>query len=237
MPPRPLACFAQPLFCPSPSRFLPSASANIHARMPGIGDGEFYVCDLISRAEPRAITQGAGSCGNLRLAADGSGVVYLASHSTALSTSATPSSSSSSSQGAALALWWVPWDGATPPAQVSPPGVQIADFGWAPSASVPEPSRNSGSSDREGASRPSADDLAASLRLWVTVVRGARACTWLIDLASSITAQFDLPVLGEAVTWVPEAGSDGDGVQWRCLYATETVDRPLSLWHAGAQSL
>ena len=40
----------------------------------GGGEGEFYVCDVGGRAEPRAITEGAGRCGRLTIAPDGTGV-------------------------------------------------------------------------------------------------------------------------------------------------------------------
>ena len=86
------------------------------------GEGEFYVCDFGGRAEPRAITEGAGRCGRLRIAPDGTGVAYLATHGS----------------GTCLGLWWVPWEGGVPPQPLTPPHAPILHFGWAPSEEVDE---------------------------------------------------------------------------------------------------
>ena len=179
------------------------------------GEGEFYVCDFGGRAEPRAITEGAGRCGRLRIAPDGTGVAYLATHGS----------------GTCLGLWWVPWEGGVPPQPLTPPHAPILHFGWAPSEEVDEPADKKPKEPRTREDEESGSESEASLeplsglRLWVSTQRGLQVQTSLTDLIGTALAFLDMPVCGPAVAWM----DDGRRVQ-----VTETLHHYPSLWDGGA---
>ena len=89
------------------------------------GAGEFYVTELAPRAEPRPVTEGAGRCGAVSMAPDGSGVVYLANYSSDVAPPADDVDDD-------MALWWAPFESGVSPLQLSTPRARILAFWWAP---------------------------------------------------------------------------------------------------------
>ena len=191
--------------------------------------GEFFVCEmggagLHSAHTPRAITEGAGRCGTLAIAPDGSGVAYVADHERA-----------PLEAGGALALWYVPWAGGVPPLQLSPPQAPVLRFGWAPTDEAEEkpPVKTTGrrrhrddydSEEASGEEEEGEGDDAepeSAVRLWLTTARELHAHTLLLDTWGTILSQFELPVAAAAVAWL----DDG-----RRVLVTEGAARLPALW-------
>jgi len=179
------------------------------------GVGEFHVAELKPTAKPKPLTEGAGLCGPVLVAPDGSGVVYLANHIV-----------DGPSDGAdELALWWAPFEGGMPPLQLSPPRAAILDFGWAPAVEEEVEVERGEDDGEEDDDQPPETELVLALRLWVTLLRNDRAHTTLLDLHGTILGAFELPVSGAAVTWL----QDG-----RRVLVTESESWFPSLWDGAA---
>ncbi|KAL1521561.1 hypothetical protein AB1Y20_021220 [Prymnesium parvum] len=181
------------------------------------GVGEFHVIELAPGAKPAPVTEGAGTCGAALLAPDGSGVVYLANHA---AESAVDDGSVEE-----MALWWSAFEGGFPPLQLSPPGMRILDFGWAPAVEEELEPEEPGEDEEEYDERPREPEYGVVLRLWVTVQRGLRAHTHLVDLHGNLIGSFELPVSGNAVTWL----ADG-----RRVLVTESAEWFPALWDGAA---
>ena len=211
---------------------------------------EFFVAELRPSAEPRAVTQGAGSCGAIRLSPDGSAIAYLATHDTG----GAHGGGGTRVGGSLAALWWVPWEGGAPPVQLSPRGACVLDFGWVPAevgerdaaaAAAADGRRRGGGASGgggggrgggggdggsegsgEGGDSEEGDDAPPPLRLWMTLLRGLHALTWLVNTEGVLLSQLELPVaLGGAPLWLPNG---------RLVQLTESAQRPLTLWDGAA---
>ena len=184
--------------------------------------GDFFVVELVPNAQPTPVTQGAGRCGNIMFAPDGSGVVYLANYD-AVCTSDGPEMTSTCSTNPAdaeeMVLWWAPSERGVPPLQLSPPHARILNFGWAPPVEVEL--EDSGSEEEDAERGERGMETGPVMRLWVTFQRGERACTQLLDIYGTMLGSFELPVTGSAVAWL----RDG-----RRVMVTESESWFPSLW-------
>ena len=124
------------------------------------------------------------------MAPDGTGFLYLASHTAGGGGRSDPLD---------LALWWQVWEGGAPPVQLCIGGAsgRILAFGWAPSTEDEEYAVENAEGEEE-------TEVLPGLRVWVTVLRGGRPFTQLIDLQGAILGAFELAILADAVVWLED---------------------------------
>ena len=178
--------------------------------------GEFYASALDKKGglDAQPVTEGAERCVAIKMASDGTGFAYLASHSTG--------GHGFSSEPLDLSLWWQVWEGGAPPVQLCLGGIagRILAFGWAPPADDEEVATENENGEEE-------TEVLPGLRLWVTTLRNNKPFTQLIDLQGAILGAFELPILGDGVVWL----QDG-----RRVLITESSECFPSLWDGAALS-
>lgn len=124
-----------------------------------------------------------------------------------------------------MALWWAPCQGGLPPIQLTPPGVRVVHFGWAPSAEEEVDLESNGEEDEYEEEQYRQPEYVIAPRLWVTLQRGLAAQTHLADLHGNLLGCFELPVSGAAVSWL---------VDGRRVLVTESAGWFPSLWDGAA---